>query len=69
MSTQINQNELELVNAMIVIKKYQEKELLGIKNFNEDVWGLIELLIKTATEQHSCPKCGTKLKLYVLTNI
>lgn len=69
MFTKINQEELDLVKAIQIIKKYHEKETLGIKNFNDDVWRLIELLINIATEQHSCPNCGSKLKLFVLTNL
>jgi len=66
METQINMEELELVKAIQVIKKYHEKEAGGQKVFDQNVWTLIDALIKTTTQKYKCPTCGATLKLYLI---
>lgn len=65
MNTQLNKDDLELLKAIQTIKKYHEKEEKGLKDFNQNVWVLIESLLKTASQPHICPRCGASLKLYV----
>jgi|APSaa5957512535_1039671.scaffolds.fasta_scaffold859785_1 hypothetical protein len=68
MKKNINKEDLELLKAISVLKKYHEMEESGKKIFNQDVWYLIDALISTTTQTHTCPKCNTKLKLYINLN-
>ncbi|MBT7556934.1 hypothetical protein HN615_08420 [Candidatus Woesearchaeota archaeon] len=68
MKTQIKDEDLELLKALAVLKKYHEKEDSGQKIFDQDIWTLIDALIKTTTQTHTCPRCSTALKLYINLN-
>ena len=67
MPTEINREDLGLLKAIQTIKRYHEKEGSGQKEFDKDIWLLIETIVKTASQKHTCPKCGSELKLYVRT--
>jgi hypothetical protein len=68
MPTKINREDLGLLKAIQTIKKYHEKEDSGQKEFDRDVWTLIEALLKTATQTHICPVCESSIKLFIHFN-
>ena len=61
----IKQEDLDVINAIQTITKYRSRHNTTPQVGFENITALVDALIKTASEEHTCPSCGKGLKLYV----
>ncbi len=61
----INREDLEVLQAMELIRKHREKNKKSDEGF-EKVVSLIDMIIAVAKKPIVCSKCGTNEHLYVV---